>query len=67
MRTTPISRSARGPPLPGEPLARLEAEIALPALFERFPGLRLADPDGDHGAVPGFVANGPVHLPALLS
>ncbi|MBB4893665.1 cytochrome P450 [Streptomyces olivoverticillatus] len=27
---------------PGAPLARLELEIALPALFERFPGLRLA-------------------------
>lgn len=51
---------------PGEPLARLEAEIALPALFERFPGLRLADPDADLGEVPGFVANGPARLPALL-
>lgn len=52
---------------PGEPLARLEAEIALPALFDRFPGLRLVDPDGDHGEVPGFVANGPVHLAAVLA
>lgn len=52
---------------PGEPLARLEAETALPALFERFPQLRLVDPDGDHGQVPGFVANGPVHLPAILT
>ncbi|MFI6425050.1 cytochrome P450 [Promicromonospora sp. NPDC050880] len=51
---------------PGEPLARLEAEIALPALFDRFPGLRLADPDADLGQVPGFVANGPVRLPAVL-
>ncbi|MFD7309615.1 cytochrome P450 [Promicromonospora sp. NPDC059942] len=50
----------------GEPLARLEAETALPALFERFPDLRLAEPDGDHGQVPGFVANGPARLPAVL-
>ena len=27
----------------GAPLARLQAQIALPALFQRFPGLRLAD------------------------
>ncbi|MFI2361577.1 cytochrome P450 [Promicromonospora sp. NPDC019610] len=52
---------------PGEPLARLEAEVALPALFERFPDLRLVEPDGDHGQVPGFVANGPARLPARLS
>ena len=29
----------------GAPLARLEAQVALPALFERFPHLRLAEPD----------------------
>jgi len=29
----------------GAPLARLEAQVALPAFFERFPNLRLADPD----------------------
>jgi cytochrome P450 len=28
----------------GAPLARLEAQVALAKLFERFPGLRLADP-----------------------
>ena len=26
-------------------LARLEAQVALPALFARFPNLKLADPD----------------------
>jgi cytochrome P450 len=30
----------------GAPLARLEAQVALVRLFERFPNLRLADPDG---------------------
>jgi cytochrome P450 len=29
----------------GAPLARLEAQVALLRLFERFPNLRLADPD----------------------
>ena len=29
----------------GAPLARLEAQVALPKLFERFPTLRLAEPD----------------------
>jgi hypothetical protein len=29
----------------GAPLARLEAQVALLKLFERFPGLRLAEPD----------------------
>ena len=29
----------------GAPLARLEAQVALLKLFERFPGLRLADPE----------------------
>jgi hypothetical protein len=29
----------------GAPLARLEAQVALPRLFERFPALRLANPD----------------------
>jgi len=29
----------------GAPLARLEAQVALLRLFERFPNLRLADPE----------------------
>jgi cytochrome P450 len=31
----------------GAPLARLEAQVALVKLFERFPDLRLADPDAE--------------------
>lgn len=44
-RAKPIRHMAfgHGPHIcPGAALARLEAAIALPALFERFPGLRLA-------------------------
>jgi cytochrome P450 len=29
----------------GSPLARLEAQVALLAFFERYPNVRLADPD----------------------
>ena len=31
----------------GAPLARLEAQVAIPRLLERFPNLRLADPAAD--------------------
>ena len=31
----------------GAPLARLEAQVALVRLFDRFPTLRLADPDAE--------------------
>lgn len=33
----------------GAPLARLEAQVALPAFFDRFPNLRLAEPDAPPG------------------
>ncbi|MEW2348096.1 MULTISPECIES: cytochrome P450 family protein [unclassified Streptomyces] len=46
----------------GAPLAQLEAGVALPALFARFPGLRLADPDPRQ--VPTFIAHGWAELPA---
>ena len=49
---------------PGAPLARLEAAIALPALFERFPQLSLMD--GDLGHVESFISNGHPTLPAVL-
>lgn len=51
----------------GAPLARLEAAIALPALFERYPDLTLAaEPDG---LLPleSFVSNGYRALPARLT
>ncbi|GAB3120846.1 cytochrome P450 [Streptomyces calidiresistens] len=51
---------------PGAPLARMEAAIALPALFARFPRLALAtDPDL---LVPqeSFIANGHRELPVTL-
>jgi cytochrome P450 len=50
----------------GAPLARLEAEIALPALFERFPDLAPAVPADELLPVESFISNGhrslPVHL-----
>ncbi|MHA6621476.1 cytochrome P450 family protein [Pseudonocardia sp. DLS-67] len=51
----------------GAPLARLEGRIALGALLERFPGLRLADPDGEPARNPGLLMNGLVALPVVLA
>ncbi|WP_067541105.1 cytochrome P450 family protein [Nocardia crassostreae] len=48
-------------------LARLEATIALPALFERFPGLRLATDPAEVPPVIGFIANGHRSLPVYLT
>jgi cytochrome P450 len=50
----------------GAPLARLEAAIALPALFARFPGLRLAVDPAELATVPSFLSNGHAAIPALL-
>ncbi|MEU7146275.1 cytochrome P450 [Nocardia sp. NPDC046473] len=51
---------------PGAALSRLEAGIALPALFERFPTLRLAVPDEEIRNLPVLTQNDlaafPVHL-----
>ncbi|MEV5570009.1 cytochrome P450 [Spirillospora sp. NPDC052269] len=49
----------------GAPLARLEAEIALPALFTRFPDLRLAVDPGELRPLPSFISNGHQALPVL--
>ncbi|MGW0248395.1 cytochrome P450 family protein [Nocardia goodfellowii] len=51
----------------GAPLARLEAQIALPALFERFPKMTLAVSPEELGTVPGFIANGHHQLPVHLN
>lgn len=50
----------------GAPLARLEGRIALGTLLERFPGLRLADPDSEPARNPALLMNGLVALPVVL-
>jgi cytochrome P450 len=47
----------------GAPLARLELQIALPALARRFPGLRLADETAPLEYGTGFVIRGVQRLP----
>ncbi|MGN5377326.1 cytochrome P450 family protein [Streptomyces lasalocidi] len=51
----------------GAPLARLEAATALPALFERFPSLALAQAPDQSDPVPSFISNGHRSLPATLA
>ncbi|MEU8975255.1 cytochrome P450 [Streptomyces monashensis] len=51
----------------GAPLARLEAATALPALFERFPSLALAQAPAESEPVPSFISNGHRCLPATLA
>ncbi|WP_026341051.1 cytochrome P450 family protein [Actinomadura atramentaria] len=50
----------------GAPLARAEAAVALPALFGRFPGLRLAVPAAELRPNAGFISNGHEALPVYL-
>ena len=50
----------------GAPLARMEALTALPALFARFPGLRLAVGADELRQVPSFIAHGWQEVPVLL-
>ncbi|MFH8347946.1 cytochrome P450 [Streptomyces sp. NPDC018045] len=51
---------------PGAPLARLEAGVALRALFARFPDLALAVPEADLRPLPTFVGNSVTELPVRL-
>ncbi|MEO3975635.1 cytochrome P450 [Streptomyces sp. CAU 1734] len=50
----------------GAPLARLEAAVALPALFERFPDIALADEGDAPDPQPSFIGNDVLTLPVLL-
>ncbi|NDU74792.1 cytochrome P450 [Actinomadura sp. DSM 109109] len=50
----------------GSHLARLEAEIALPALFGRFPGMALAVDAAGLRPVESFISNGHRALPVVL-
>ncbi|TQM26554.1 cytochrome P450 family protein [Nocardia bhagyanarayanae] len=51
----------------GAPLARMEAAVALPAIFARFPKMELAAEPGELGAVPSFISNGHRRLPVYLN
>ncbi|MGW1294418.1 cytochrome P450 family protein [Streptomyces sp. NPDC002533] len=51
---------------PGAALSRVEAGIALPALFARFPGLRLAIPDEEITKLPVMTQNDMAAFPVLL-
>ncbi|MEU1776709.1 cytochrome P450 [Streptomyces sp. NPDC019922] len=50
----------------GAPLARLEAEVALPALFDRFPQIALAVNPEDLEPQRSFIGNDVAALPVLL-
>ncbi|MEU6327324.1 cytochrome P450 [Streptomyces sp. NPDC047049] len=52
---------------PGAPLARLEATVALEALFTRYPALDLAVPDAELPPHPSFVGNSTHVLPVRLT
>ncbi|WP_369232456.1 cytochrome P450 [Streptomyces sp. R21] len=51
----------------GAPLARLEASVALPALFERFPGLTLDETEGPARLADSFIGHGFRSLPVRLA
>jgi cytochrome P450 len=51
----------------GAPLARLEASIALPRLFDRFPDMRLAVPKEEFEPQGTFIMNGHRAVPVYLT
>lgn len=51
----------------GAPLARLEAAVALPALFERYPGITLATDPGELLPLQSLVSHGYRALPTWLT
>ncbi|MEU3464546.1 cytochrome P450 [Streptomyces sp. NPDC006733] len=51
---------------PGAPLARLEARIALPALFAAYPRLQLAVEPDDLQPLPSLISNGHQQVPVWL-
>ena len=51
---------------PGSHLARMEGQIALPKLFERFPDMQLAVPESELENHPSIVVNSLKGLPVLL-
>ncbi|WP_203183670.1 cytochrome P450 family protein [Streptomyces pratensis] len=68
-RQTPIRHMTfgHGPHIcPGAALSRVEAGIALPALFGRFPGLRLAVADDEIRKLPVMTQNDMEAFPVLL-
>ncbi|MFJ1546357.1 cytochrome P450 [Streptomyces sp. NPDC088246] len=68
-RPTPIRHMTfgHGPHIcPGAALSRVEAGIALPALFRRFPGLRLAIADEEIRKLPVMTQNDMEAFPVLL-
>ena len=50
----------------GASLARLEAQLAVPEILQRFPTMKLAVSADELGSVPGPVANGHARLPVFL-
>ncbi|MCQ0013983.1 cytochrome P450 [Actinomadura madurae] len=51
----------------GSHLARMEAEVSLPALFERFPDMSLAVQPDELRPVESFISNGHRTLPVNLN
>ncbi|AAZ56835.1 putative cytochrome P450 [Thermobifida fusca YX] len=51
---------------PGAPLARLEAQVALPMLFERYPDMKLAVDDSELVPNPSVIVNSLKEFPVIL-